>query len=193
MDMRWRAGLALVVLGGAVASPGWGQRPQRRDGFWIGFGVGYGWAHVACDGCLGVARTGGATGFLKLGGTLSPHVLLGGQVNVWAHDDGASTEGIANVTASLYYYPDARRGLFLTGGLGFSDYSTDSRPAFEGSGWGATLGVGYDVRVGRNVSLTPIVHWVYGAVGDVNQGALGPGFTGWRQNVIDVGLGVTFH
>jgi len=30
-------------------------------------------------------------------------------------------------------------------------------------------------------------------VGDINQAGAGAVFTGWKQNVLDVGLGVTFH
>lgn len=55
---------------------------HRREGFWIGFGAGYGSASVSasCDGCSG-DREGSFTGFLKLGGTLNPQVLLGVESN----------------------------------------------------------------------------------------------------------------
>src|SRR5438445_3708335 len=59
---------------------------------------------------------------------------------------------------------------------------------------GGTAGVGYDIRVGRNVSLTPVANFVYGGVGDLNvSGGGAPFATGWKQNVVDFGLGVTFH
>ncbi len=66
--------------------------------------------------------------------------------------------------------------------------------ARDGTGWGFTAGVGYDIRVGRNVSLTPVANFVYGGVGDLNvSGGGAPFATGWKQNVVDFGLGVTFH
>ena len=99
---------------------------------------------------------------------------------------------MATITASLYLYPRLRSGFFVTGGLGFSNYHINSTPSWDGTGWGFTAGAGYDLRFGRDVSLTPVVNYFWGGVGDVYRGGLTP-FTGWRQNVLDVGLGVTFH
>jgi len=184
---------AAAGLLGVTAPAARAQYPQRREGFWIGFGLGYGTANVTCDTCVSGSRTGGVTAFLKLGGTPSRNLLIGGAINGWSHQSGDATETMGNVTASLYYYPVASGGLFLTGGLGFSDYHVDTSPSYDGTGWGFTAGLGYDIRVGRNVSLTPVVDYIYGGVGDVSVSGGGGTFTGWRQNVVDFGLGVTFH
>ena len=186
----------VVALGGvlvAVSPPAEAQYPQRREGFWIGFGLGYGSANITCDGCGSGSRTEGVTAFLKLGGTPSRNLLIGGAINGWSHPSGGATETMANVTASLYYYPAPRSGLFLTGGLGFSNYNVDTSPSYDGTGWGFTAGLGYDIRVGRNVSLTPVANFVYGGVGDLSLSSGGTFATGWKQNVVDFGLGVTFH
>src|SRR6267143_320150 len=185
--------VALLAAFSCAASAARAQYPQRRDGFWIGFGLGYGSANITCDNCGSGPRTDGITGFVKLGGTPSRNLLVGGAVNAWSHSDSSATEALTNLTASLYLYPAARRGLFLTGGLGFSNYHLNSTPSFDGTGWGFTAGAGYDLRVGRDVSLTPVVNYVYGTVGDVNQSGVGRFATGWKQNVIELGLGVTFH
>ena len=184
-----------VLLAGlcAAASAARAQYPQRRDGFWIGFGLGYGSSQVTCDSCRRVSRQGGVTGFLKLGGAPSRNLLIGAALNGWAHSDGSATETMANVTASLYLYPRRRSGFFVTGGVGLSTYHINSTPSWDGTGWGWTAGAGYDLRFGRDVSLTPVVNYTWGDVGDVNLGSSGTTFTGWRQNVLDVGLGVTFH
>ena len=186
--------LALLAAFSCAVSAARAQYPQRRDGFWIGFGLGYGSANVECDQCVDSSGVGGVTGFVKLGGTPSRNVLLGGAINVWGHSDGTgNTETMSNVTASVYLYPKAKSGFFLTGGLGFSNYYVNSSPSFDGTGWGFTAGAGYDIRVGRDVSLTPVVNYVYGGVGDVNESGVGSFATGWKQHVIDFGLGVTFH
>ncbi len=190
---RFLAGLGVLALVGAGAAAA--QRPQTREGFWIGFGFGYGSADASCETILGspcgnADRQRGVTGFLKLGGTLSPNLLLGGAVNAWTKEDQGITETLGNVTASVYFYPAPANGFFLTGGLGFSSYQASDGGTIDGNGWGFTAGLGYDIRVGRNVSLTPNVNFVYGAVGDIEKGAAA---TGWKQNIFDVGLGVTFH
>ncbi len=184
-------GVLVALVGAARAVQA--QYPQRRDGFWIGFGLGYGSANVWCDNCRAGPRTDGVTGFLKLGGAPSQQLLIGAAFNGWSHAAGGATETMANVTGSLYFYPRARSGLFVTGGLGLSAYHVNTVPAWDGTGWGVTLGAGYDIRVGRDVSLTPVVNYLYGAVGDVTVSGAGVGGTRWRQDVIDVGLGVTFH
>ena len=183
-----------VLLAGlcAAASAARAQYPQRRDGFWIGFGLGYGTATVSCDNCNFGPRTGGVTAFLKLGGAPSRNLLIGGAINGWAHSDGSATETVTNATASIYLYPRRRSGFFVTGGLGVSNYHVNSDPSWDGTGWGFTAGAGYDLRFGRDVSLTPVVNYIYGALGDFDVPGLGTR-TGWKQNVIDVGLGLTFH
>jgi hypothetical protein len=168
------------------------QYPQRHDGFWIGFGLGYGSSQVTCDSCRRVSRQGGVTGFLKLGGAPSRDLLIGAALNGWAHSDGTATETMTNVTASVYLYPRRRSGFFVTGGVGLSNYHINSGPSWDGTGWGFTAGAGYDLRYWRDISLTPVVNYTWGDVGDVNF-AGSAAFTGWRQNVLDVGLGVTFH
>lgn len=177
-----------------TASAARAQYAQRRDGFWLGFGLGYGTGDVTCDNCGEGPREGGVTAFLKLGGSPSRNVLIGGAINGWSRERGGTTETMGNVTASVYFYPSAASGLFLTGGLGFSNYWVDTSPEVRGTGWGFTGGIGYDIRVGRNVSLTPVVNFLFGGVGDLElSGAGGTFATGWEQNVIDFGLGVTFH
>src|SRR4029077_19284161 len=191
MDKTSRVVTLLAVLSCAAAAAQ-AQYPQRRDGFWIGFGVGYGSANVSCDNCVSGSRTGGATVFLKLGGTPSRNLLIGASLNAWTHGVNGANETLGNVTASLFYYPVTTSGFFLTGGLGYSGYTIDSSPEVNGSGWGFTGGAGYDVRVGRNVSLTPVVNYTYGALGDFGVPGIGTA-RGWQQKVIDRGRGVPFH
>jgi hypothetical protein len=59
------------------------------------------------------------------------------------------------------------------------------------TGWGVLAGLGYDLRVGRNVSLTPSVNFYYGQPGDLVFD--GEELLGWKQNVVSFELGITFH
>jgi len=188
--------VALIAAFSCAASAARAQYPQRRDGFWIGFGLGYGSANITCDNCADSSSVGSITGFVKLGGAPSGNLLIGGAINGWWRTNEGMTETIANVTASVYLYPVTRSGFFVTGGLGLSTYHANTFPASHGTGLGLTAGAGYDIRVGRDVSLTPVVNFVYGALGDFDVPLSSGGFAtarGWKQHVIDVGVGVTFH
>src|SRR5256885_13862437 len=137
-----------ILLAGlcAAASAARAQYPQRRDGFWIGFGLGYGSSQVTCDSCRRVSRQGGVTGFLKLGGAPSRNLLIGAALNGWAHSDGSATETMANVTASLYLYPRRRSGFFVTGGGRGLPHPPTPPPPRGGGGVGLCAGRGDALR-----------------------------------------------
>lgn len=180
----------LLVLGSGAA---WAQRPQVRDGFWIGFGFGYGSAALSCDGCTGAGRESGSTAFIRLGGAPSKQVLLGCDINVWVQEEGTVQTGVGNLSFAVYYYPQPASGLFVRGGVGTSvalvrDIGTES----EANGYGFIVGGGYDIRVGRNLSLTPVVNFYLGADGDLKEGAAIVS-SGYKHNVLELGLGITFH
>lgn len=167
--------MALLVLGVSVVSA---QHPQTRQGFWIGFGFGYG--SYTCTGC---GSRGGASGYLKMGGTVSPHLLLGGETNVWTKSQYGATLSSGNASFAAYYYPQPAGGFFLRGGVGISTISgTSGGSTGSQSGAGATAGLGYDLRVAVNTSVTPVFNYVWGHPD-----------TGFNQSIIQFAVGVTFH
>jgi len=190
-----------------LASPlAWAGHPQERRGFWIGFGGGYGSAKLSCDACDNGGREGSFTGFLKLGGTLNQRVLLGVEGNAWVKEQKGHTLALGSFTGTVTFYPYASSGFFLKGGVGLSHIDTAFR---EGSlsvtastGWGVLAGIGYDLRLGRNISITPSVNFYYGkpyrdysfeaeTFGPLQ--AITVKIEGGKQNVIDFGIGITFH
>ncbi len=124
---------------------------------------------------------------------------IGGAVHVWWQPDFTSsavaTERLSTLGAVLNYYPAPTSGFFLGWGVGVSNYhSTSADAAADASGLGFTVDAGYDIAVGSNVSLTPQLTYAYGAIGAVNvTGAHASSLTGWKQNVIDLGLGLTLR
>lgn len=172
--------MALLVLGVSIASA---QHPQTRKGFWIGFGVGWGSYGISCSSCSGLGREGSYTGYLKMGGTVSPHLLLGGESIAWSKTESGATVTAGNLTLSGYYYPQPASGLFLSAGVGFSRVEASSGGSSSGNtGPGFTIGAGYDIRVGTNLSITPTGNWVYGHPE-----------SGFSHNFFQFGVGVTFH
>jgi hypothetical protein len=180
---------ALTVLGVSAAAA---QHPQVRQGFWIGFGFGYGSSNVSCDGCGSSSRESGGAGFIKLGGTLSDKVLLGGEINAWTKSTGGVTAELGNVSFAGYLYPQPKSGFFVKGGVGFASTRLHNSGTASATGFGFVMGLGYDIRVGTNISITPVGNFYFGSDGDLKESGTTLE-TGWKHNVYDFGLGITFH
>jgi len=186
------AAVALLALVGATAAPA--QHPQTRQGFWIGFGFGGGSGHFTCNGCSDTTLTAG-TGHIKMGGTVRPNLLIGGEVNAWSKSETGETLTMGNVSAIVQYYPAPANGFFLKGGLGYAtvEDNSDVDGKFTGNGFGFIFGLGFDIRVARNFSLTPIANLYYGGIGELSQGGSSTSGLGWKQSVIEIGLDFMFH
>jgi len=194
---------ALVVASVFLAVP---ATAQSREGFLFGIGGGIGSAEASCDQCGDDEddRRNGLAGNVRAGWFLTPHLLLGGELNVWARrEDVAGAESwlyMYNASATVTLYPSATSGFFLKGGAGVAYLDTDLEVAdrvYElelGRGPGWVVGAGYDIPLGR-VALTPAVNVWGGRIGEVRarRGGVGVGaLTGWTQQVVDVTIGITF-
>ena len=181
-----------TTLALCAATIGSAQRPQTRRGFWIAFGLGWGSAELSCDSCAG-PREGGGVGHIRLGGTLNQKLLLGGDITGWAKEESGVTSALGNVSFVAQYYPMEQGGLFVKGGAGFSNilFSGNGAEA-SGESFGLSAGVGYDIRVGRNVSITPLADFLFGGSRDIQESGTTV-IPGMSMNVLNVGLGVTLH
>lgn len=174
MSVRVLAVVSIVALTMLQSAPGAAQgRPQTRHGFWFNGGLGLGSA--GCDGCGG--RESALTIALGAGGTLSSKLLLGASIDGWSKSEGGATITVATLLARLRFYPSATGGFFLTAGLGLGSARAEA-PGFGSNtetGTGALLGLGYDLRVGNTVSLTPFWNGfaTHTSNSDFNVGQLG--------------------
>ena len=180
MPSRIPSLVALLVLGVPVGAAA--QHPQTRAGFWISGGIGVGSLDLACNGCETDRET-APTALLAMGGTLGPGLLLGGEIEGWAKEISGVDITVGHVSGVLYWYPRPSSGLFLKGGLGIGGYSADAGPLGDESDSGIALhgGLGYDVRVGKNLSITPAA------------GIFWENLDGGDANVVHVGVSVTGH
>ena len=124
-------------------------------------------------------------------------MLLGVESNAWVKTLDDVTFTLGSVAGTVTYYPRADSGFFVKGGVGLSYISTevvldDTVVSLSKTGWGLLAGVGYDVRVGKKISITPSFNFYYGQPGDIRVEGVTT-FSGWHQNVFDFGVGVTFH
>jgi hypothetical protein len=172
--------LALVLFLAATASaqvpvPNAGSSLPVREGVWFNAGLGLG--SLGCQDCDG-ERESGLSGGLSLGATLNDRLLIGVGTTGFAKSFEGETLTVGTLDGRVRFYPSRTKGFFLTGGLGLGSF----RYAGESElGLGVMLGVGWDVRVADNVSLTPFWHGF--AMRNSNVDA----------NVGQLGIGVTIH
>jgi hypothetical protein len=188
-------GTVFLIAGGVmlVAANAQAQYPHRHQGIYATFGLGYGSAKVDCDQCGDTSRIGNLTGFLNVGGALSQSILLGGEVTGWSKiTDSNDNLAVGTANAVISWYPSTREGFFIKGGLGFAfmhgDLDTDEGIiGFDNSGVGYQLGLGYDMRIQRNLSVTAVANFYGGSVGDVRT------LRNVSFNVLQFMAAVTFH
>jgi len=198
MRGRWTAASLSLVSCLASASAASAGHPRERHGFWIRFGGGVGSAQSLCDDCSSDRET-AAVGHVSLGGTINQHLLFGADTNLWSKRQDGVRFNFYNALATLTVYPQASSGFFLKAGAGlsFADVRENSTTITLdiSTHLGLLAGAGYDVRVGREISITPAVSFWYGRQGDVillGETVFGV-FDNWRHNVVDFTVGVTFH
>ena len=181
--------IALLVLAGTASA----QKTQERQGFYASFGIGGGSAGASCDDCGDIGRESSTAMFVNFGGTVRPNLLIGGEINGWAKSENDADWVVSSLMAVAHYYPSVTNGLFISGGLGFTQGSIDDGvDELTSSGVGIQLGGGYDWRVAKSFSLTPYVQYVraFAAEAKLNDTGLGEDL---NPNFFQVGLGFTWH
>jgi len=172
--MRTKTWLVTALLVGILSAPALAQ--GRHDGFWIGFGLGGGVAN----------EEGGGAAYLRMGGTPTNLLLVGGEAIAWAKSENDVTVSQSNFTGNILFYPSLNGGFFLKTGLGFATVTASATSgnvtitATE-NGFGSTFGAGFDVKLGRNIYLTP------------NVDALVQVIEGGTETVFLFTLGLTWH
>lgn len=187
--MSFRTRLAFVALGLAFGAPLQAQSAPSRDGFFIGFGFGGGGGSVTGQG----NDVNGGTGWLTIGGTLSPRLRLAADFQGFSPDKNDDLE-IGTSTFAALFYPSATGNLFFKGGVGAAEVSLHGPgPDGSGVGFGTTLGVGYDIRVGRKISITPQFTVFGGRTGDIEDDDGNVLRNDVEFGVAALSVGVVFH
>src|SRR5207249_10636789 len=140
-----------------LAAPAWAQQPRprrpHRSGLWGEIGFGPGRIRVACSACTNVVAAGGATSYLRIGGTVSDHVVIGVEVFSFldrafgfSPRDSTTTAETGTASGVVIWFP-GRRGLFFKGGVGlavgqFSVPGTAGADTSTVDGIGLTFGFG---------------------------------------------------
>jgi hypothetical protein len=178
-----------MMLAGSVA----GQESHRRKGFWIGFGLGGG---VNLSRGLDDRNLWGGSGYVRLGGTTRPNLLLGGEAIGWARDYRDVTLSRGNAHFVVMYYPNVQTGFYLKGGVGGASITRsrtqgNTTTTTSKGGFGSGIGLGYEVQIGRNLYLVPAADFllqVFESETDPNLGRI-PG----TNTLLMFTLGLTWH
>jgi hypothetical protein len=186
---------AALMISPALASaqdppPGLIEVPESsRRGFWLGLGLGAGGESFDLsprDGYSDLLYR--PTVSLRLGGTVSQHLRLGGEVLSWINDVGPAVESLSSALFIAQLYPFASSGFYVKGGLGIGRNAVDFDDGFDqgDTGFAGLIGAGYELRLSRRFYLNPTIDLVGhryddGLVGD------------YRERLVNFGLGIVLQ
>jgi hypothetical protein len=159
---------------------------STRKGFWLGLGLGAGGESYDVRPAVGYSDVlYRPTVSLRLGGTVSPRLRLGGEVLSWINDAGPAVESLSSALFIAQFYPFSRSGLYLKGGLGIGRNAVDFDNGFDqgDTGFAALVGAGYELRLGRRFYLNPVIDVVGHRYDD---GMIGD----YRERLVNFGLGI---
>jgi hypothetical protein len=163
-----------------------------RDGFWIGAGLGVGSVGFDCSFCND-ERESGVSGNIRLGGTLNQRVQLGAMLAGWDKSQANLDGQVGGVHGVVVFYPSETGGFWLQAGLGAMSFELDDGiDVLKSSSFSFTAGLGYDIRVGRNVSLAPYFHAMGSGGGGTEINGIDFDFD-LNPNLAQIGLAVTIH
>ena len=181
--------LALFVSPAVAQQPPDGLvevRESSRRGLWLGLGFGAGGESFDLTPSTGYSDVlYRPTVSFRIGGTVSPHLRLGGEVLSWINEVGPAVESLSSALFIAQLYPFSRSGLYLKGGLGIGRNAVDFDDGYnEGdTGFAALVGAGYELRLGRRFFLNPSVDLVGHRY---NNGSVGD----YRERLVNFGLGI---
>jgi hypothetical protein len=161
-------------------------REGGRRGFWLGLGVGAGGESYDLQPGTGYSSVlYRPTISVRLGGTVSQHLRLGGEVLSWINENGPAVESLSSALFVAQFYPAASTGFYLKGGLGIGRNAVDFEDGYGtgDTGFAGLVGAGYELRLGRRIYLNPVVDFVGHRYSDRLGGS-------YRERLVNLGLGI---
>ena len=164
------------------------REPARR-GFWLGLGIGAGGESYDLRPSTGYSdELYRPTVSLRLGGTVSQKLRLGGEILTWINEVGPAVESLSSALFIAQFYPISRSGLYLKGGLGIGRNAVNFDNGYDegDTGFAGLVGAGYELRLGRRFFLNPTIDLVGHRYDD---GMIGD----YRERLVNFGLGILFQ
>jgi hypothetical protein len=163
-------------------------KDEGRRGFWFGIGVGAGGESNDLVGSGYSDLFYQPTVSFRAGGTVSPHLRLGGEVHSWFDEQGDAVASLSSLLFIAQVYPLRKAGLYLKGGAGIGRNALDFDDGFDvgDTGFAGLVGAGYELRLGRRFYLNPAVD----LVGHHYSGRFNGDYT---ERLVNFSLGVVFQ
>lgn len=161
--------LACLIAGSPSLDGQTVSRERVHEGFHIGFGLSAASYNLACRGCIVKVAPApdwnggvGSEAYFRIGGAVSPQLLLGGEIDGRAMDVKDETHDRESTIGQLLfvaqYYLSESGGFHVTAGVGPAVVElTSPGTSVRAVGYSLRGGVGYDFDLGRRFSLTPFV------------------------------------
>jgi len=161
-------------------------RDGGRHGFWLGVGVGAGGESFGVQPGPGYSDVlYRPTISVRLGGTVSQHLRLGGEVLSWINENGPAVESLSSALFVAQVYPIASTGFYLKGGVGIGRNAVQFEDGFDtgDTGFAGLVGAGYEFRLGRRIYLNPVIDFVGHSYSDRFDGS-------YKERLVNFGLGI---
>ncbi len=143
-----------IAAGIACAVPNLLPAQETGGGFWAGITVGAGRQRSTCDICAGDGN-GGWTLRLAAGGTRSPKLRLGGELQAWSDRTEELDSRFVLIAPTAYWRPSSKVPYFLMAGVGVASFRVaDSTEALTSTSIGVTIGGGYELSVADHWAIT---------------------------------------
>jgi hypothetical protein len=156
-----RAGATVVRVGFTSVwrhARGQAEDDDGHHGFHIAFEFAPARVVGRCASCAGeTGSNDGASFMLRMGGAVSPNLILSGEFDPY----GGNDEWVTWEMLTAQYYLSRTKGLYVSAGAGLAQV----QPMYERANntLGLTTGVGYDLHISELFSLTPSVEMLYAA------------------------------
>jgi hypothetical protein len=181
----------LTLVSSLCAAPVVAQT-SARSGFGLSLGLGRGSTGITCEDC-GVEiedRLNGISGYLRVGGYVSPQFFLGVEGTGWIRNSDDLERRIAAASVVFLAYPSRSAGLFLRAGAGaIRAVIEDADFSLVGEGLAWSVGLGFDIGLGA-AALTPFVTYLGSreVAADLNGVSLGVDL---NPDILQFGLALT--
>ena len=147
--------------------------PPSRSGVHFSAGLGSASMGATCDQCGTnpfVDRLNGVSGFVQLGGAVTPQLIVTGEFLGWIANDQPVFRRVAGLSLAVLGYPSRDAGFFVKGALGgIRAVVENDLLLVQTDAWMATTGIGYDIPAG-SIRITPYLNYVrsFGGATEVN-------------------------